>query len=120
MTIDISNLHDPESGVIKVEYRVCDTSNYMLDCFGVPGNWGGWYDLVNYTSPRKSLFQLSKQANISNLSYNNLKVFVRITNRNGMQTVSSYEPVDIYIIPGQNQTDESDYNLNLNLFNFNF
>jgi len=120
MTIDISNLHDPESGVRRVEYRVCDTSNYMLNCFGVPGNWGGWYDLVNYYLPRKSQFQLSKQVNISNLDYNYLKVFVRVTNRNGMQTTSSYESVPVYIIPNSGDSDGTDYNLNLNILNFNF
>jgi len=118
MTISISNLHDPESGVKKVEYRVCDTSNYTLNCFGTPGNWGGWSDLANYTWLRKNQFQLSKQVNISNLDYDNLKVFVRVSNRNGMQSTASYKPQPVFTFP--DNSGESDYNYNLNIYNFNF
>ena len=108
MNIDFNNLHDPESGIIKVEYRVYDSSlSNFFDKEVVP-----WSDLVSLGSIRRYSFDASASVDISGRNYYDLQVYVRVTNANGMQTTISYKPV-LMISPTQTNT----YNYN---FNFNF
>jgi large repetitive protein len=88
MEVVMNNIHDPESGVKKVEFRVYDTdiSNFFNKEV-VP-----WTDLVNYSTPRVSAFSLTENVNITGYDYYNLKVYVRVTNRNGAQTTVTFQP----------------------------
>ncbi|MDZ7757735.1 hypothetical protein [Rhodohalobacter sp.] len=112
MTINISNIHDPESGVKRVEYLVCNVTDYG----SVEGGCGHYLvnpyrELVSYRTSRSGSFSLTKQVPISG-SLSSKKVFVRVTNRNEMQTTASYQPVQVINISGSEQQDAGDFELN--------
>ncbi|MDZ7720157.1 MAG: hypothetical protein U5K72_15185 [Balneolaceae bacterium] len=84
MTIGVSNIRDPESGISKVEYKV-SSKNAMS--FGAM-----WSNFITVNGVQESTLSGSITEDISNQSFLDLRVSIRITNGNGMQTTVSQTP----------------------------
>ena len=76
--INVSNIHDPESGITSVEYRVRDNQGNVLQ------DWKRMRDLQNFS--RASDGERSATYTTGDLEAASHRVDVRVTNGNGMET----------------------------------
>lgn len=93
VTISASGIKDPESGVVKVEYKVIDTSiksSYL-------NKIKAWSDFINVSGSPKNSLSGSRTVNISGHNYQDIKVYIRITNANGLQTTVTKVPTPVYM-----------------------
>ncbi|TVR34623.1 MAG: hypothetical protein EA390_02755 [Balneolaceae bacterium] len=82
LNVNMSGLTDPESGIRRVEYRVVNTSTGRAIL--------NWTTVLSYSTPQMGTFSRSRTLTVSgSLNASNIKVYVRVTNGNGLQTVGS-------------------------------
>jgi len=107
MTIQVSNIYDPESGVDKVEYMVYDTD--ITRFYGqelVP-----WTDFISINRTQTNSLNGSVSVNISGRDYYKLKVSIRVTNKNGLQTIVS--KILVYVFNTNNSQTRQDYQITI-------
>lgn len=107
VSISVSNISDPHSGISKVEYRVIDTSAFIQSQKVVQG----WSDLMQVSGTQMGTLSGSESVDISGHSFMNLKIEVRLTNGNGLQNTVSKLPAINNI---SDQTNYGNYNYNIN------
>ncbi|MDZ7757107.1 hypothetical protein [Rhodohalobacter sp.] len=91
VTISASSIQDPESGVVKVEYKVEDTSATLSHLKTIKS----WSDFINVTGSPKNALSGSRTVNISGRNYTDIKVYIRVTNTNGQQNTVTKVPSPI-------------------------
>ena len=95
MTIEVGNIRDPQSGISRVEYRVVDTSYHddrLRSLTPRLANVVGWTDLFPIGHIQYGTLGGSQTVAIGDHDYQQLKVYVRVTNGNGMQTTVTRTP----------------------------
>ena len=84
--ITVNNINDPESGIAKVEFKLADNSfNFYSQQYGY------YTDITNISGVRNNSFGVYKKVSTSGYNAARLKVYIRITNGVGKQTVISQQ-----------------------------
>jgi large repetitive protein len=108
----VENIHDPESGFLKVEYKLerkVVSSTGLVNWYTVTGY--DWITRINYTTPRMVASTANIYADIpSGISLNDIRIKVRITNGAHLQGVTTKN----YYVPTYNLTSP------INNYNYNF
>jgi len=91
LNISASSIQDPESGVVKVEYKVEDTSAKVSYLKTIKS----WSDFISVNGTPKNALSGSRSVDISGHNYADVKVYIRITNANGQQTTVTKVPSPI-------------------------
>jgi large repetitive protein len=92
LTVNMNNLRDPESGIRRVEYRVVNTST--------GSTIRNWTNVIDNSTPQMGTFSRSRSITVSSsLNPINIRVYVRVTNGNGLQTVSNVNAVYSIVNP---------------------
>jgi hypothetical protein len=91
VTISASDIQDPESGVVQVEYKVEDTSANLDHLKTIKS----WSNFINVNGSPKNALSGSRTVNISGHNYSDIKVYIRITNANGLQTTVTKVPTPV-------------------------
>ncbi|MEL7002207.1 MAG: hypothetical protein AAFN93_05660, partial [Bacteroidota bacterium] len=104
--IEVSNIKDDESGISNVEFKIVDSKNSYLSPT-VP-----WRNFLNVSGTSQNTLSGTRQETYSN-SFSNLRVGIRITNGNGMQSTYWFDG-DQYMQATitKNATKSSGYNVN--------
>ncbi len=104
LNISMGNLTDHESGLRRVEYRVVNSTS--------GATIRNWTTVINNSTPQMGTFSRSRSVTVSGGLFPwNIRVYVRVTNGNGMQTVDSVQAV--YSISNPLNTQQMHGNLNL-------
>ena len=82
VTLTLNNINDPESGIAKVEYRLDDNTISL---------YGGYKDLWSISGVRKNSFGIFKTISTAGYNSSQVKVYIRLTNGVGKQTVISQQ-----------------------------
>jgi hypothetical protein len=91
VTISASDIQDPESGVVQVEYKVEDSSAKVSYLKTIKS----WSDFISVNGSPKNALSGSRSVDISGHNYADVKVYIRITNANGQQTTVTKVPSPI-------------------------
>jgi hypothetical protein len=89
VTISASDIQDPESGVVQVEYKVEDTSAKVSYLKTIKS----WSDFISVNGSPKNALSGSRTVNISGHNYSDIKVYIRITNASGHQNTVTKVPI---------------------------
>jgi hypothetical protein len=80
VTLTLNNINDPESGIAKVEYKLDDNTISL---------YGGYKDLTTISGVRDYSFGVFRRVSTSGYNSSEVKVYIRVTNGVGKQTVIS-------------------------------
>lgn len=103
MTIRVSNIHDPESGISKVEYIVSNPNSFSANMM--------WTSFMAVDGTERSTLGGSRTVDISGQNFLDMRVSIRITNGNGMQTTVSETPT----VGDVGGSDQTNYNFDFDL-----
>ncbi|MDZ7659252.1 MAG: hypothetical protein U5J89_08230 [Fodinibius sp.] len=88
VSISVSGISDPHSGIQKVEYKVVDPSKFITSQKLVQD----WTDLMSVSGTQMGTLSGGESVDISGHSFMDLRIYVRITNGNGLQNTVSKQP----------------------------
>jgi hypothetical protein len=109
VSISVSGISDPHSGIQKVEYKVMDPSKFINSQKVVQG----WTDLMSVSGTQTGTLSGGESVDISGHSFMDLRIYVRVTNGNGLQTTVSKQPA-INDMSNQSGAGFNNYNYNTN------
>jgi hypothetical protein len=109
VSISVSGISDPHSGIKKVEYKVMDPSKFINSQKVVQG----WTDLMSVSGTPTGTLSGGESVDISGHSFMDLRIYVRVTNGNGLQTTVTKQPA-INDMSNQSGAGFNNYNYNTN------
>ena len=106
VTVTAGNLHDPESGIKKIEYKITGQVNGIYSI-------ANWYTFKDVNTIFRDERSYNRTFNIQNYDPGTITIKIRVTNGTGRQAVSSKQ-ITLSDLFSNAVNQDQNYNYNLN------